>query len=128
MIPFLLSPRAQEVLAGLRGVTFREAEIKLKNGDRVGDYAALAVEGRAGALDKSLSERITLPPPVPEGIEMNGIRGLYFGLDQWDGSDVFSPQGAYTVIVTDAVREAMTAAGLTNVEFIPVVEFEQIAV
>ena len=59
---------------------------------------------------------------------MDGIRGLYFGLDEWDGSDLFSPQGAYTVIVTEAVRDAMTAAGLTNVAFIPVVEYEQIAV
>jgi hypothetical protein len=59
---------------------------------------------------------------------MDGIRGLYFGLDAWDGSDVFSPQGAYTVIVTDAVREAVKAAGLTNVEFVPVVEYEQLAV
>jgi hypothetical protein len=130
LLPFLLSPRAQEVLAGegLRGIAFQEAEIKLKGGDRVGDYAALAVNGRAGALDTSLSERITIPPQAAGGIAMDGIRGLYFGLDKWDRSDVFSPQGAYTVIVTEAVREVVTTAGLTNFEFLPVVEYEQLAV
>jgi hypothetical protein len=130
LLPFLLSPRAQEVLAGegFRGFAFREAEIELKGGDRVGDYAALAVSGRAGAIDVSLSERITIPPQAAGGIAMDGIRGLYFGLDKWDGSDVFSPHGAFTVIVTDAVREAVTAAGLTNFEFLPVIDYEQIAV
>ena len=129
LIPFLLSPQAQAALAGaqLRGFAFREAEITLKGGDRVGDTWRWPSSGRAGAIDRSLSERITLPPPIPEGVAMAGIRGLYFGLDEWDGSDVFSPHGAYTVIVTEAVRDAMTAAGLSNVEFLPVVEFEQLA-
>ncbi|RKQ88366.1 hypothetical protein C8N24_6408 [Solirubrobacter pauli] len=109
-------------------MAFREVQIALRGGRQVDDYAALAVLGRAGAIDRSLSEPVTIDAPIAAGTAMKGLRGLYFGLDQWDGSDVFSPEGAFTVIVTDRVRHAITAAKLTNVRFLSVLEFEQLAV
>jgi uncharacterized protein DUF1629 len=88
-------------------------------------YEGLAVTGRCGALDDSLSERVTLPPPVVGGREAAGLRGLCFPPDSWDGSDVFTHEGRAGVCVVERVKDALEHAGVTNVKFSRLSEIER---
>src|SRR4051812_2634250 len=109
IVPFLVSPRVVEALHGFSGWDTHPARIELPDGSRVDDHAALTVSGRSGPVDDALSEEIVLPPPVPEGNEVPGWRGILFDPGSWDGSDVFTPEGSTFVMVSDAVREALEA-------------------
>ena len=66
-----------------------------------------------------------LPPPVPEGNEVPGLRGLLFDPATWDGSDVFTPETTTFVLVTDAVREALEAASPSNLRLERITEIER---
>jgi hypothetical protein len=50
--------------------------VVVTDGSERRDYVVLSVEGRSGPIDDALSERVTLPPPVP-GAPGPGLRGLY---------------------------------------------------
>lgn len=80
-------------------------------------YRGLAVTGRCGAIDDSLSAEILLPPPVPGGRAGRALRGLCFPPASWDGSDVFTAEDYAGAFVVNRVKEALEAARVTNVEF-----------
>jgi hypothetical protein len=50
---------------------------------------------------------------------MPALRGLYFDEETWDGSDLFLLEGTRLLLVTDKVRGAVEAAGLSGFEFVP---------
>ena len=90
-------------------------------------YQGLSITGRCGRVEWEKSERVIVPPPVPEGRISAGWRGLYFSPATWDGSDLFVPDdGSTYVIVTAAVRAAIEDARLTNLEFTRLTEFQRI--
>lgn len=130
IVPFLLSPKVVEVLrkGGFTGWDVHSARIELKDGKRVDDHEALMVSGRSGPVDDALSETVTLPPPVPEGNEVPGLRGLRFDPSSWDGSDIFTPETTTFVMVTDAVREALEAVSPTNLRLERITEIERMKV
>lgn len=112
----LVSPRFIAVLEDhrFRGWTPVPVELDVRGGD---GYAVLAVTGRAGPIDDALSERITIPAPVPQGEAGPGLRGLFFRRDTWDGSEVFTSQDRASIFVTPTVKEALETAGITGAEF-----------
>jgi hypothetical protein len=129
IVPLLLSPRFHQLLRDhdFTGWTAHPAEVELRRGERA-EYGALAVSGRSGPIDDKRSERVVLPPAAPGGNEVPGLRGLLFDPRSWDGSDVFTPEGSTFVLVTDRVRDAIAAAGLTNVALERITEIERMAV
>ena len=130
IVPFLLSPKVVDVLreGSFTGWDVHPARIELNGGKRVEDHGALMVSGRSGPVDDALSETVTLPPPVPEGNEVPGLRGLLFDPASWDGSDVFTPETTTFVMVTDAVREALEAVSPTNLHLERITEIERMKV
>jgi|1186.fasta_scaffold38086_2 hypothetical protein len=113
---------SDRVIATLRdssftGWTTYPIEIREWNGEIVPGYQGLAVTGRSGALDKSLSRVEVLPPYVPSGRAMPHRIGLLFPPETWDGSDIFVPEETTGVMVTAAVRDAIQALGATNMGF-----------
>jgi hypothetical protein len=89
------------------------------------DYEGLAVVGRCGAIDDSLSEEILLPPPVAGGRSARALRGLCFPPDSWDGTDVFTAEGRTDVFVVERVKAALELTGITNVGFDRLSEIER---
>jgi hypothetical protein len=89
-------------------------------------YHGLAVHGRCGNIDNSLTPKRLLPPPVPEGEAVPGRRGLLFEHGSWDGSDLFCPSEGATIFVTREVRDALVAAKVKNLDFQCVTEVERI--
>jgi hypothetical protein len=120
----LVSPRVIEVLEreGFSGWTTFAVAIDHPETE---NYAGLAVTGRCGPIRDALSERITLPPPVPGGRASEGLRGLCFQPESWDGSDLFTPANMTAIFVTALVKQALEAARISNVVFRRLSEIER---
>ena len=89
-------------------------------------YLGLAVHGRCGDIDNSLTPKQILPSPVPEGNAVPGRRGLLFEHGSWDGSDLFSPSEGWHIFVTHAVRDALIAAKVKNMHLQRLTEVERL--
>jgi hypothetical protein len=96
------------------------------DGNELDGYSGVAITGRCGPIDDDLSEKVTLPPPIPHGRARLGLRGLCFGPDTWDGSDLFtSEMGGAWIFVVERVKDALENAGLRNLEFRRLSEIER---
>jgi hypothetical protein len=84
-----------------------------KDGANVLGYKGLAVTGRCGPIDPSLSIRMPRPNGPPDKEVM---MGLYFDIGSWDGSHIFTPNGGLFFIVEE-VKLALEAIGATNIQF-----------
>jgi hypothetical protein len=89
-------------------------------------YYGLAVHGRCGHIDNSLTPQAMLPPPVPDGNAVLGRRGLLFEHGSWDGSDLFCPSEGTVMFVTSDVRDALIAAEAKNLHFQRVTDVERL--
>lgn len=87
----IVSERILSILEGqrLRGWRAFPVTLYAKNGSRIKTrYTGLSIIGRAGPMDKRRS--VTASRARPDGtMNILGMNGLYFGLKQWDGSDLF---------------------------------------
>ena len=110
----LLSARMCEAMMPFSGWRPLPAVIVGTDGAERHDYAVLCVEGRSGPIDDALSERVTLPPPIPGAPGGPGLLGLYFEPDTWDGSDVFAPEGTTLTFITQDVGRAIERLKPTN--------------
>jgi hypothetical protein len=94
-----------------------------KKGVEVLGYHGFSITGHCGPIDYSKCEVIT-KRYVPHGPEVRLLKGLYVGLDQWDGSDFFLPTHYYGTICTARVVEAVRRAKLTLIDFKNLSEIE----
>lgn len=78
-----------------------------KDNERIEGYHGLKVTGKCGPPHSELK---WMPTPVGE-LASNYV-GLYFDPEQWDGSDIFSPEGTLFIIVTRRVKEALERKNL----------------
>ncbi|MCH8806244.1 MAG: hypothetical protein IH986_09175 [Planctomycetes bacterium] len=118
----LVSDHVVELLRPLSGWTTYSVEVYGKKGELIPGYHGLAVTGRCGPIDNSLSQPRVCEPPVPQGRRSRKWFGAYFDEKTWDGSDLFVPEGTAMTVVTDAVKQALLRAKITNVEFEPLTE------
>lgn len=125
-IPKIVSSRLIEILNdnNFTGWSTYPVEISQKDGSRIEDYSGLAVSGRCGPIDDSLSERVVLEPLAPGGAAMDGLKGWLFHPESWDGSDLFMPIDSRAIFMTKRVRDALVAGGMTNVKLDPITELE----
>jgi hypothetical protein len=117
--PVLVSDQFVSVLKenGFTGWETFPARLFHTDGSEIEGYHGLAVTGRAGPIDDSLSEEIIIPPPVPQGRARRGLRGACFQPETWDGSDVFVTGGSSAITVTEPVKRVLEKACLTNIRF-----------
>ncbi len=101
-----------------------EADFYDKKGNLIEGYSLLGVTGRAGKLDRSLSEKIYKESEWPFIKRRNFYKGLYFEEGTWDGSDIFMMEDNYSILITEKVYKALKKAKLTNVQMIPISEYE----
>jgi hypothetical protein len=119
----IVSPRFVEVLrAGdFSGWTTFPIGVIGRLSEELREHRGLAVTGRSGPPDRSREERVVLPPPVPNGEAMPHRLGLH--PQDWDGSDLFVPEGTTHICVSERVRDAVARARLTGVEFTRLTEY-----
>jgi len=120
----LVSDRFVGVLEGFSGWRAYPVEVYDKDGELVPGYHGLAMTGRCGPIDDDLSPVMVLPPPVPQGKAMPHRIGIRFWPETWDGSDLFMPEGRGWVLVTQEVRDALTAAKITGIDLDRISEIE----
>ncbi|MFN8149665.1 MAG: hypothetical protein U0R24_00875 [Solirubrobacterales bacterium] len=115
----LVSPKFLRLLDehGFTGWTTFPVELALDISQALEGYRGLAITGRCGRIEEEMSERITLPPPVPQGHSRPGLRGLCFEPDSWDGSDLFMPEDSAWVLATEQVIGALKYAGIVGVVY-----------
>lgn len=127
---YLLSNRITEVLTthNITGWKTYSCELYGWDGKRVEGYSIFSVTGRSGPIDWSNSEKFIKDPYVPGGGAADMLRGIYFGLDAWDGSDIFTAEGgtAFT-FVTQKVRDLLLFNKITNISLERVTEIEILA-
>ena len=85
-------------------------------------YHGLAVTGAVCKADYGRSSVVTKPPQTPRGRSYDVYRGLYFEMDQWDGSDMFWVDGVRVVV--RRVRGLFEMNGIKNVRITPLCERE----
>ena len=108
---------------GFTGWTTYEVAVRDKQGEPAPGYHGLAVTGRCGPIDPSLS--VELPRIRPTGV-FTIWKGLFFDPASWDGSDFFtSTQNMGSVFVVDAVKQAFERAKIRNVHFTALDQFER---
>lgn len=129
---YLVSDRIINLLADRKftGWTTYPVEIRDGSDDLVPGYHGLAVTGRCGPIDDTLSPIEVLPPPVPGGKSMPHHLGLRFQPATWDGSDLFTPEGTGFVFLTESVADGLLQLKLdvTNLSVEPLTEVRRLVV
>jgi hypothetical protein len=118
VVLYLISDRMRALFEqeGFTGWQTFPVVIYDKKGVEVPGYHGFSVTGRCGPIDYTRCEVVTRRY-VPHGPEVRFCKGLYVGLDQWDGSDFFMPPAYYGTICTARVVEAVRRAKLTLIDF-----------
>jgi hypothetical protein len=94
-----ISRNFKDLLINFEANGFCLYQISIKGREFI--YYGLQVIGRCGAL---------IHPKEP-----GFYTGVKFDLDSWDGSDIFSPEGASLLFCTEKIAMEIEKAKLTNV-------------
>ena len=83
----------------------------------------MSITGRAGCLDRQRS--VTKWDVYDDHKWIAGMRGLYFDVRQWDGSDLFMLRDSDVgcVIVTTRLVAALKLSKITGWDSVPVLKF-----
>lgn len=87
-------------------------------------YYVLSVSGKCKHIDYSKSELFFKKPYTSTGRAIKAKRGLFFDLESWDGSEIFSPEESMFTFVTKEVMQLFKRNKVTNVHFENVTKFE----
>jgi hypothetical protein len=108
---------------GFTGWSLYPTAVHDKQGQAAPGYSGLAVTGRCGNLDHSMS--VEVPRIFPGGV-FPVWKGLLFDPSSWDGSDFFMPAQRFGfVFVVEEVKKAFERAKVRNVKFTPLDQFER---
>jgi hypothetical protein len=124
-VPIIIANSVVQLLRthGFTGWSLYECAVQNKQRQPVLGFSGLAVTGRCGNLDHSMS--VQVPRIFPAGI-FPVWKGLLFDPASWDGSDFFMPaQGVGFVFVVEAVKKVFERAKIRNVKFKPLDQFER---
>ena len=98
-----------------------------KRKKEVNGYSLFSVTGKCGPIVDSKSE-ILVKQLVPNGKPCKIYKGLYFDLDIWDGSDIFSLEGTTFTIVTEKVRSLLLNNSVTNITLTCIADIKRIII
>lgn len=118
--PYILSERVMNLLRENNITGWESTPVRIDGQDEL-KYEVLMIKGRCGDFDYSKSNVIW--KQFPGGL-FPWIRGLYFDLDTWDGSDMFVPNGTAHLIVTKKVKQLLTKNKVKNLKFTRISEVE----
>ncbi len=94
-----------------------------KEGELIDGYSVLSITGRTGKIDDSKS-RIVKKQYAEGAPFFDALIGLYPDMTQWDGSDMFAPEGTAITMVTQKVCDLFVKQKITNVMFRKITEIE----
>jgi hypothetical protein len=124
-VPIIIADSVVQLLRtrGFTGWSLYPVSVQNKQKEPVPAYSGLAVTGRCGDLEHSMSAEV--PRIFPGGI-FPVWKGLFFDPASWDGSDFFMPTQRFGfVFVVEEVKRAFERAKIRNVTFTPLDQFER---
>jgi hypothetical protein len=122
---YLISDRMKSVLEdeGLTGWKTYPVQVFDKHDMEISGYHGFSIIGRCGERDESKSE-IIMKQFVPNGPIVKYYKGLYVGLDTWDGSDFFLEEKTIGAIVTRKAADVLKKSKLTNIKLANLADIE----
>ena len=114
---FLISEKLKNALDSEKITGWKTYPVQVldKKGSEVKGYYGFSIVGICGPIDYSQCE-IFEKKNIPTGPLCKYYRGLPIGLDKWDGSDFFLPEGTCHIIITPKVVEMLKKNKFTNIE------------
>jgi hypothetical protein len=110
--------------AQITGFKLYSVILKDKQKEDVEGYSGVSIIGRAGKIDLKKSQIIREQPEGwPKIIER--LKGMYFGLKEWDGSDIFLAENQSFVFCTKKFVDTVSKLKGHNFEFTPVSEYRR---
>ena len=123
--PIIIADSVVQLLRshGFTGWSLYPVSVRDKQKQQAPGYSGLAVTGRCGNLEQSMS--VEVPRIYPAGV-FPVWKGLLFDPASWDGSDFFMPAQRFGfVFVVEEVKKALERAKVRNVRFTPLDQFER---
>ncbi len=113
---FLISNQMKNILIENQLSGWEVFPVRLfdKNGDQILGYDGFSITGRCGPIDYRKSAIIH--KRILEGGPLwKYYKGLYVGLEEWDGSDFFLPQDYFGTIITKKAAEILKKNKISNI-------------
>lgn len=79
-------------------------EVLNKEGRKLIGYYGMSITGKCGPVDNSKSEIVPYTR-IPYLSGEKAYKGYHVGLDKWDGSDFFIPEGVFAIIGSQKVAD-----------------------
>ncbi len=119
----LISDRMKAILEENHLTGWKVFPIKLydKKGTEIHGYHGFSFIGKCDQSDYQKSEIIE-KRLVPHGPLCKYYKGLI--VDDWDGSDFFTPEATYKTLVTKKAADILKKAKITNLELMNLADFE----
>jgi hypothetical protein len=124
---FLISNRMKLILEENNLTGWQVFPIKLydKKELEIYNYHGFSIVGHCGPIDYEKSEIIE-KRMFPEGPLFKCYKGLYVGLDEWNGTDFFIPRTTVMMIMTKKAADILKKNKITNLSLEKLSEFEMI--
>lgn len=121
----LISDKMKTVLEENKLTGWKTFPIKLydKKRNEILGYHGFSVTGRCGPIDDRNAEIID-KQRIPEGPIFKAYKGLYIGLDKWDGSDFFIPDKSLFRIITNKTANILKKDKTLNIKLTNCTDFE----
>ena len=120
---YLISEKIVELFRSNDLVGWNSIPVQIQEFENL-NYYLLTVEGRCSAIDYRRSETFLKKPYIPSGKPIEAKRGLYFDLESWDHSDVFTPENTRFTFITEKVKNILSANKVTNILLERITDFE----
>jgi hypothetical protein len=112
---YLISDRMKSILENNHLTGWKVFPIKLidKNENEISGYHGFSVFGTCGPItyDKCEIFEKRIMPHCPL---VKYYKGLHIGLDKWDGTDFFLPEGTFWKIITEKTSDVLKKNKITN--------------
>lgn len=118
--PFVVSGKIIDALTENNITGWKATSVRIAGKEDL-RYYVLMITGRCGPVDYTKSERII--QKSPGGIDCPYLRGLYFDLDSWDGSDFFMAEDVGFIFTTEKVKKLLVRIKSRNVSFERITDF-----
>ncbi len=109
----LFSSRVIALLHAVGATGWKAVPVRCEGVETPLDYFAIVVLGRGGPVRMVRGESRV----VREGSDWVVAQGACFDADEWDGSDVWGPEGAVVPFVTRRIVDAFVAAKVRGIRF-----------
>lgn len=108
----------------LTGWKTYNAQFRNEDNEIFYSHKLIGVTGKAGTIERNLSEIITYPPKGPGGKTSKYYKGTFFNLNTWDKTDFFRLEGTRGIIVSQNVKNVINEINATNFSLKPLSEIE----